>query len=105
MKLYSSIAAIVAIASATVPGTSALCPRGFEIPPGAKGETHASWVRHSRRLEEVPSPPEPTQEYLEAMKGLDIEAVKEDIFLYLVLLERSTLENSPVKISRQKLVL
>jgi len=76
---YSSIAPIVAIASATVPGTSALCPRGFEIPPGAEGETHASWVRHSRRLEEVPSPPEPTPEYLEAMEELDIEAVKEDL--------------------------
>ena len=75
MKFSSSITAIVA----TFPSASALCPRGFEIPVGLEGDTHASWVRHSRRLAEVPPPPEPTPEYQEAVAALDIDAVKEDL--------------------------
>ena len=75
MKFSSSITAIVA----TFPAASALCPRGFEIPAGLEGDTHASWVRHSRRLAEVPPPPEPTPEYQEAVEALDIDAVKEDL--------------------------
>ena len=75
MKFSSSITAIVA----TFPAASALCPRGFEIPAGLEGDTHASWVRHSRRLAEVPPPPEATPEYQEAVAALDIDAVKEDL--------------------------
>ena len=75
MKFSSSITAIVA----TFPSASALCPRGFDIPAGLEGDTHASWVRHSRRLAEVPPPPEATPEYQEAVAALDIDAVKEDL--------------------------
>ena len=72
---FSSITAIIA----TFSTSSALCPQGFEIPAGLEGETHASWVRHSRRLAEVPPPPEPTTEYIKAVATLDIDAVKEDL--------------------------
>lgn len=72
---FSTITAIIA----AFPAASALCPRGFEIPAGLEGETHASWVHHSRRLAEVPPPPEPTPEYIEAVAALDIDAVKEDL--------------------------
>lgn len=72
---FSSITAIIA----TFPASSALCPQGFEIPAGLEGETHTSWVRHSRRLAEVPPPPEPTPEYIKAVATLDIDAVKDDL--------------------------
>mmetsp|Transcript_26062 Transcript_26062/g.52363 ORF Transcript_26062/g.52363 Transcript_26062/m.52363 type:complete len:154 (-) Transcript_26062:1439-1900(-) len=72
---FSSITAIIG----TFSTSSALCPQGFEIPAGLEGETHASWVRHSRRLAEVPPPPEPTTEYIKAVATLDIDAVKEDL--------------------------
>lgn len=92
MKMYFSIATLLA----SLPAVSALCPLGHEIPAGAEGESHSSWVLRLRRrlaeangnatsptpdvpLEDVPPPPEPTPEYLEALGALDIEAVQTDI--------------------------